>query len=257
VVASVTDAVQDLEITGSTGQATVGGVADWHFDAPSEFLARADRALMFAKQDKLRTPWSRWSEVPEDFHAASVSHARFDEDAMFHSALGEMSGDRVRRRSQQLMVVAALANRLAGLRDVDGILRSAASEVYHGLGYYQCCVDRLHQDGSVERVAASGAAFEDRPLVTMRVAQSSGVIGRTIAQRSTQLVDDVLADPDFVPDPDGELTRSELCVPILVGETVWGVLNIEERRRHAFDEHDVHVAEAVAANLGAALRLAT
>jgi two-component system, NtrC family, sensor kinase len=50
--------------------------------------------------------------------------------------------------------------------------------------------------------------------------------------------------------------RSELCVPIWVGERVWGAIDIEEVQPDAFDEDDARVVQTVADQVGSALRAA-
>jgi GAF domain-containing protein len=51
--------------------------------------------------------------------------------------------------------------------------------------------------------------------------------------------------------------RSELCVPIWVGERVWGAIDIEEVQPDGFDEDDARVVQTVADQVGSALRAAS
>jgi HD-GYP domain-containing protein (c-di-GMP phosphodiesterase class II) len=51
--------------------------------------------------------------------------------------------------------------------------------------------------------------------------------------------------------------RSELCVPVRAGDQVWGAINIEEVQPDAFDEDDARVVQAVADQIGFALRAAS
>lgn len=54
---------------------------------------------------------------------------------------------------------------------------------------------------------------------------------------------------DYIPD-----TRSELAVPILAGEKLLGVLNIESAQEHAFDADDLHLLQGLADLAAVALR---
>ncbi|KAA0017814.1 GAF domain-containing protein [Salinicola corii] len=54
---------------------------------------------------------------------------------------------------------------------------------------------------------------------------SKGVCGAAARSRQTQRVDDVHAVPDHI--ACDAASRSELVVPILLGEEVWGVLDID------------------------------
>jgi GAF domain-containing protein len=51
--------------------------------------------------------------------------------------------------------------------------------------------------------------------------------------------------------------QSELVVPLVVGDRLWGAINIEEVSRDAFDEDDVRAVETVADQVGSALLSAT
>jgi diguanylate cyclase (GGDEF)-like protein len=256
-VDSITDAVDAPTLRAAGGHAAVAGAAQWSGDAPVSLLGRADRALMYAKLDKRNAGCVADLDVPDDFRSGAAGRsARQPQRVEPTRDLFDNHTDMLRRRSQQLLVLAALANRLAGLRAPDAIVRAVVSEVFHGLGYYHCCIGRLRADGAVERLAGSGAAFEHRREVRRCAPAGAGVIGRTLRLNATQLVHDIALDSDYEPDPSGEEARSELCVPVMVSGQLWGALNLEERRRHAFDEHDVRLAEALASHLGAALSFA-
>ena len=71
------------------------------------------------------------------------------------------------------------------------------------------------------------------------------------------LIDDVTAQPDYSPTHETVDVRSELVVPLWVGEDLWGVINLEELEPGAFDEDDVRLVETVADQVGAALRSAS
>jgi GAF domain-containing protein len=51
--------------------------------------------------------------------------------------------------------------------------------------------------------------------------------------------------------------RSELVVPLFVGDELWGALNLEELLPGAFDADDVALLQTVAAQVGSAVRSAT
>ena len=65
-----------------------------------------------------------------------------------------------------------------------------------------------------------------------------GVSGRAIKAGSSQLVDDVESNGDYL--PSHPQTRSELAVPIQLGELTIGVINVESSEPRAFSEDDKH-----------------
>ncbi|MDW8279397.1 MAG: GAF domain-containing protein, partial [Anaerolineales bacterium] len=77
-----------------------------------------------------------------------------------------------------------------------------------------------------------------------------GVVGLVAASRKPHRVKNA-DDPHYISlDP---ALRSELCVPILAGEKLLGVLNIESRQPDAFTDADESLLVTVAAQLAAAL----
>ncbi len=81
---------------------------------------------------------------------------------------------------------------------------------------------------------------------------SGGVIGRTMRLRSAQLIPDVTHDPDYWTAEGG--VRSEICVPLLSGNDLLGVINVESATE--LDSHDLATATLVADRVAAALALA-
>ena len=78
-----------------------------------------------------------------------------------------------------------------------------------------------------------------------------GIIGRAVKTGRSQLVGDVTQDPDYIEyDPE---TRSELAVPIKLGENAIGVINVEHPECNAFDKNDRRDLESLAAQAAIAI----
>jgi putative nucleotidyltransferase with HDIG domain len=78
--------------------------------------------------------------------------------------------------------------------------------------------------------------------------EGQGVAGRTARLKKTQIVNDVLIDPDFVPLPD-ETTRSLICAPVIQHGHVKGVLVLSSEKPFAFTGSDAALVEAMAFEL--------
>ena len=90
--------------------------------------------------------------------------------------------------------------------------------------------------------------FQGKPAC-IRIAMGAGVCGAAAATRTTQLVEDVHAFPGHI--ACDVASRSELVVPIVAGERLIGVLDLDSPAR--FDAEDAAGCEALARLL--ALRL--
>jgi GAF domain-containing protein len=88
--------------------------------------------------------------------------------------------------------------------------------------------------------------FQGKPAC-IRIALGSGVCGTAAERRETQIVDDVFAFPGHIAcDAD---SRSELVAPIVAGDRLIGVLDLDSPTRARFDADDAAGCEALAALL--------
>ena len=249
-------------IEGDAAGATAG-VATWEPGVgASDLVARADRALMHGKQTGARGSVHPYSDVPPEWQRGRF--ARQGEVAppappvpspplTFDAAEREQ---RLRKRTRQLGLANELGARLAGMTDVDGILDATVEELHRAFGYFLCAVVR-DRDGRVSAAAVRGDAFLRLGLQHWSQPREVGLIGRCLSTKRPVLVDDVYAQPEYEPTDETVDVRSELVVPLWVGEDLWGVINVEELEPGAFDEDDVRLVETVADQVGAALRSAS
>lgn len=89
-------------------------------------------------------------------------------------------------------------------------------------------------------------SFQGLPACT-RIPMGRGVCGTAAARRETQLVDDVHAFPGHI--ACDAASESEIVVPLLAGERLLGVLDIDSPRRARFDARDRDGLEALARRL--------
>src|SRR5204863_3846832 len=84
-----------------------------------------------------------------------------------------------------------------------------------------------------------------------RIPISQGLMGEAARTRQTVLVNDVASDPRYLPTPGGAPARAELAVPIVLGERVLGVVNVE--RDEPFGDEDAAIVGIIADQLAVAI----
>jgi GAF domain-containing protein len=85
--------------------------------------------------------------------------------------------------------------------------------------------------------------FQGQPAC-VRIAKGKGVCGTAALRREPVLVDDVFAFPGHI--ACDSASRSELVVPLLAGEQLIGVLDLDSPRTARFDAEDQRGVEALA-----------
>jgi response regulator RpfG family c-di-GMP phosphodiesterase len=143
------------------------------------------------------------------------------------------------------------------MTDPDEIIEAAVDELERAFGYFFCAIVRIREDNYIEAVAWRGPArVRGEPDAPLAMPRAAGVIGRCLRERRPVVVGDVHEEPDYVAKPETADARSELAVPIWVGDELWGAIDIEEERTDAFDEDDARLIQTVAGQVGSALRSA-
>ena len=237
------------------------GVAEWQAgESATALIARADRALLYGKQQGRRGVAVRSSEVPEGFMPVATGREPVfspeGRDSVWTGRAEEQT-ERLRKRTRQLALLNAMGTRVSSLSDMSEIVEAAVDELHRSFEYFLCAVLRTRNDGYVETVAARGLGLERIKAGRWSQPVESGLIGRCVRERRPVTSGDVRGEPDYRLVPFMVDVRSELCVPIWAGDRVWGAIDIEEVQPDAFDEDDARLIQTVADQIGSALRAVT
>jgi diguanylate cyclase (GGDEF)-like protein/PAS domain S-box-containing protein len=87
------------------------------------------------------------------------------------------------------------------------------------------------------------------PLI--RIPIGEGVTGKTALDGIPRRIADVTVLPEYIHTSDG--IRSELCIPIQVGDKIFGVINLESTQANAYSEYDEKLMIAIADQLALGL----
>jgi putative nucleotidyltransferase with HDIG domain len=154
----------------------------------------------------------------------------------------------------RLLVASRLATSLSRAASVESVAREAVRTLHEHFDYYLAVVQRLDPDGVLRVLAAAGPlAAEVGGFLAIEQPVERGINGRVARSGRPAMVNDTSRDPDYLGFPGAADPGSELSLPIVVAETNWGVLNLEQRERGAFGEEDLLLAHVVAGQIGAAI----
>jgi diguanylate cyclase (GGDEF)-like protein len=157
----------------------------------------------------------------------------------------------------RLAVAARLATKLAPLDDPHAIAQTAVDELHQAFGFFLAVIQRLdHAEATLRVVAAAGPLAEQPEFLAYEQPTAEGVNGRVARTGQPAVIPDTTQGPDYLRRDPRSDPGSELSLPIHVDGAIWGVLNLEQLATHAFGDDDLLLADAVAAQVGAALHRA-
>ena len=169
--------------------------------------------------------------------------------ALQHSAMFEDA----QKRIAQIELVNELAEDLTSTLELEELLSAAAETIRKTFNYFDVTIfllDRPQQEAYL--VAHSGAHSDFLPK-GYRQKFAEGIVGWAVTHDQRVMVGDVTQDPRYAANLYKE-TLSEMAIPIRVEHEIVGVLNVEDTRRHAFDETDSMVLETLCDQMGSAIK---
>ena len=153
-----------------------------------------------------------------------------------------------RSLEEQLALLAEVTQSFTFSLDIDETLQNALERFIEYLDAEADSIFLLENDGK-ELVCRGCAGPVD--ITGLRLPSDKGIVGKTVMERTCQMVRDVSEDPNFAQNVDkdtGFVTRSILCAPLVVNEQCIGALELINKRggNGLFDERDQHMLTALA-----------
>lgn len=156
------------------------------------------------------------------------------------------------RRASRFAMISRVAGIIASGVQLEDMLQRAADAIHELLDYENVDIPLIEPEApDILVVRIRGGDYKKRIRHVDYLPASVGIMGSAVIQRRAQRVNDVSIDPRYVTPPGVARPLAELAVPILHGEEVLGVLNVEGN--HAFDDLDQASLEIVAEYLAMAI----
>jgi GAF domain-containing protein/HAMP domain-containing protein len=163
--------------------------------------------------------------------------------------------EEIQRRATQLETAAEIARVATGLLDLDQLLKRAVNLIQQRFGFYHVGVYLVERGGNTAFIREASGDIGDALKQTRRrfEAGTRSVIGFVIGSGEYYVVHDAETDPYFKASNLLPQTRSELSVPLKIGERVIGALDVHDSGRYAFGEDDITALETLADQIAVAV----
>jgi GAF domain-containing protein len=148
---------------------------------------------------------------------------------------------------------------VAQLQDLDRLLPQVAQLISQHFGFYHVGVFLIEEPSPGRRYAVLQAANSkggQRMLARRHqlAVGSQGIVGHAADTGQARIALDVGADAVFFDNPDMPDTRSEMALPLRLGDEILGVLDVQSTREAAFDQTDVALLTVLADQITVAIQ---
>ena len=161
------------------------------------------------------------------------------------------------KRAAELEAVAQVTSAASTTLESDKLLQAVVNLTKEAFGLYHTHIYLLDEETQTLTLAA-GAGEVGQQMVAqgwkIPLAFETSLVAKAARTRAGVTVNDVRTAPDFLPNPWLPNTRSELAVPMIVGDTVLGVFDVQSEQVGRFTESDVRIQTTLAAQVAIALQ---
>ncbi len=158
-------------------------------------------------------------------------------------------------RSRALETSARVSRRLSTILNQEQLVTEVVTQVQGAFGYYHAHIYLLDATGEY-LVMAGGTGEAGRAMLAggHKIPWGKGLVGRAAETRETVLVPDVSQEEGWLPNPLLPDTRAEIAVPIVAGERVLGVLDVQHNLAGGLDQSDADLLSSIAGQAAVALQ---
>jgi GAF domain-containing protein/HAMP domain-containing protein len=158
-------------------------------------------------------------------------------------------------RARQLQTTAEIARDTSATINLEKLLQYSINLIRDRFGFYHASIFLMDPFGEYAVLKEStGEAGRVLKEAKHRLAVGSqSVVGQATAQNQPQVINDVTATENYYPNPQLPDTRSELAIPLSIGDELLGVIDVQSYEFDAFSNDDVQILQILADQLATAI----
>jgi GAF domain-containing protein/HAMP domain-containing protein len=159
------------------------------------------------------------------------------------------------RKAVQLQTAAEIARETIGLLDLDRLLSHSINLIRERFGFYHSSVFLMDEERkfALLRESTGEAGRQMKARGHKLGVGSQSIVGWVTQNARPRVSDDVTADPMHQANPLLPATRAELGIPLRIGETVIGALDVQSTTPYAFTADDITILQVIADQIAIAV----
>ncbi|MCU0480059.1 MAG: GAF domain-containing protein [Anaerolineae bacterium] len=225
---------------------------------PNELLpeTRSEVAIPLRAQNKIIGVLDIQHNVPNTFSDENIQLFQTMADQLAVTFENVSLYQDTQRRAVELQTVAEVGAEASRNLNITELLFKVSNLTKQRFNLYHAHVYLL-DDASENLVLAGGAGDAGKIMVSegrsIPFNHPHSLVANAARTMKGVIVNDVTTNPDFLPNPLLPETQSEMAIPMVVGEKLVGVLDVQSNRVNRFSDEDVRIKTTLASQLAVAV----
>ncbi len=148
-----------------------------------------------------------------------------------------------RERGIKLNTIFEFSKKISKSLNVQEVIKIAADSIQEAFGYQLVAVFMLDQVKRRYYLGYQASSCDKKLPADFAVAEGCGLVGAAIKSQKTVYSPDVLLEPDYVMGVDD--VKSEVCIPLIAGDKILGVLDVESMEFDGFTSEDISTLDTL------------
>ena len=184
--------------------------------------------------------------------SAHIENLRLFEE----TRLGQLELD---QRARRLAAVAQISTASSQELEVEKLLNTVVHLTQRHFALYHAHIFLYNEATQELQITACGWKEGDEhegthETVSIPLSKEQSLVARAARTRQAVIINDVRSDPSWLPNPLLPDTRAEMAVPLVIGDEVLGVLDVQADRLNAFSEEDANIQTTLASQVATSLQ---
>jgi putative methionine-R-sulfoxide reductase with GAF domain len=162
---------------------------------------------------------------------------------------------RVADRTKALATSSDVSRRLSTIMDTSELVTEVVNQVRNAFGYYHTQI-YFYDEARENLVMAGGTGEAGEKMLAQfhKIAKGRGLVGRAAEANEPILVSDTANNSDWLPNVLLPETKSEVAIPISIGDEVLGVLDVQHNIVDGLKREDIDALQSISNQVAVAVQ---
>lgn len=230
--------------------------APFNFSLMIVAITFIQRALINLLNDSVKRARASEKEVAERNEELQTFSAGLEKLVQERTAELDLARVTSERRAKQFEAISQIARTISATRNLDGLLVQITMVINQEFGFYHIGIFLLDTAKEYAVLSASnslGGRIMLERSHRLKIGET-GIVGYVTSTGKPRIALDTGADAVFFNNPDLPETRSEIALPLRIGEEILGALDVQSIESNAFRQEDVSILSTLADQVSIAIQ---